>query len=85
MSSDGPTASSERPAPQGVDDRERELALSGTPDSKLRLKQQLEPRVYSGHASEAEIRLLISVCKDVSDRACVQQARAVLKEETPTP
>jgi len=70
------------PAPAGtkVEDRERELALQGTPDSKLALKQQLETRVYSGKASEAEIRLLISTCKDLGDRSCVQQARSVLAQ-----
>jgi pSer/pThr/pTyr-binding forkhead associated (FHA) protein len=69
-----------RAAPGAVDDHARQLALAGTPDSKLQLKQELEPRVYGGHASEAEVRLLISTCKDLSDRACVQQARGVLKQ-----
>lgn len=66
------------PAPKpGVDDRERQLALQGTQDSKVLLKQQLEPRVFGGRASDTEIRLLISTCKDLGDKACVQQARAV--------
>ncbi len=60
-----------------VDDRERQLALQGTQDSKVLLKQQLEPRVFGGRASDTEIRLLISTCKDLGDRLCVQQARAV--------
>jgi pSer/pThr/pTyr-binding forkhead associated (FHA) protein len=65
-------------APKGnVDDRERQLALQGTQDSKVLLKQQLEPRVFGGRASDTEIRLLISTCKDLGDRLCVQQARAV--------
>jgi pSer/pThr/pTyr-binding forkhead associated (FHA) protein len=72
--------SSSHPAPGSVDDRVRQLALAGTPDSKVQLRQELEPRVYSGHASEAEVRLLISTCKDLSDKACVQQARAALKQ-----
>jgi len=63
-----------------VDDRERQLALQGTPDAKLQLKQQLEQRVEVGRASDTEIRLLISTCKDLGDRACVQQARAALKQ-----
>jgi hypothetical protein len=74
-----------RPAPGNVDDRARQLALVGTPDSKLQLKQELEPRVYAGRASEAEVRLLISTCKDLSDKACVQQARAVLKQQASQP
>jgi ABC transport system ATP-binding/permease protein len=61
----------------GVDDRERQLALQGTQDAKVLLKQQLESRVFGGKASDTEIRLLISTCKDLGDRGCVQQARAV--------
>jgi pSer/pThr/pTyr-binding forkhead associated (FHA) protein len=63
-----------------VDDRERQLALQGTPDAKLQLKQQLEQRVGGGRANDTEIRLLISTCKDLGDRVCVQQARAALKQ-----
>jgi hypothetical protein len=68
--------------PASVDERERQLALQGTPDAKLALRQQLEPRVFGGRASDAEIRLLISTCKDLGDRGCVQQARAVLAQRT---
>jgi pSer/pThr/pTyr-binding forkhead associated (FHA) protein len=67
----------------GVEDRERQLALQGTPDSKVALKQQLEPRVYSGKASDAEVRLLISTCKDLGDKICVQQARTALAQRKP--
>jgi pSer/pThr/pTyr-binding forkhead associated (FHA) protein len=69
----------------GVDDREQKLALQGTPDAKIQLKQQLEPRVFSGHASDAEVRLLISTCKDLGDKSCVQQARAVLVKSPGSP
>jgi pSer/pThr/pTyr-binding forkhead associated (FHA) protein len=55
-----------------VDDRERALEL----------KAQLESRVYAGRASDAEIRLLISTCKELGDRTCMQQARAVLAQKT---
>ncbi len=72
-------AAAEAAPPPNVEERERQLALQGTPDAKLALKQQLEPRVYSGKASEDEVRLLISTCKDLGDRTCVQQARAALK------
>jgi pSer/pThr/pTyr-binding forkhead associated (FHA) protein len=65
----------------GVDDRERQLALQGTQDSKVLLKQQLEPRVFGGKASDTEIRLLISTCKDLGDKTCVQQARAVWSQK----
>jgi hypothetical protein len=72
-----PVTTPPRPSASGVDDRERQLALQGTQDSKMLLKQQLEQRVYAGKASDTEIRLLISTCKDLGDKPCVQQARAV--------
>jgi ABC transport system ATP-binding/permease protein len=69
-------------APVNAEERERQLALQGTPDARWTLKQQLETRVYTGKASEAEIRLLISTCKDLGDKSCVQQARAVLTQRS---
>jgi pSer/pThr/pTyr-binding forkhead associated (FHA) protein len=66
-----------------VEDHERQLALQGTSDSKVALKQQLEARVYGGKASDAEVRLLISTCKDLGDKNCVQQARMVLAQRKP--
>jgi pSer/pThr/pTyr-binding forkhead associated (FHA) protein len=72
-----------KPAATSVDDRERQLALQGTQDAKMLLKQQLEQRVYGGKASDTEIRLLISTCKDLGDRSCVQQARAVQAQRSP--
>jgi len=75
----GSTGSAQPPGVAiGVDEHEQKLALQGTQDAKIQLKQQLEPRVFSGHASDAEVRLLISTCKDLGDKSCVQQARAVL-------
>jgi pSer/pThr/pTyr-binding forkhead associated (FHA) protein len=78
------TGASPSPAvtPASVEEKERQLALQGTPDAKLALKQQLETRVYGGRASDAEIRLLISTCKDLGDRSCVQQARAVQSQKS---
>jgi pSer/pThr/pTyr-binding forkhead associated (FHA) protein len=63
-----------------VDDRERQLALQGTPDAKMLLKQQLEQRVYNGRATDTEIKLLISTCKDLGDKLCVQQARSIQQQ-----
>jgi pSer/pThr/pTyr-binding forkhead associated (FHA) protein len=66
------------PRPGGaVDDRERLLALSGDQASKMALKQQLEQKVYSNRASDQEINLLISTCKDLGDKLCVGQARQI--------
>ncbi len=74
-------AASPKPSAVSVDDRERALALQGTPDSKVLLKHQLEQRVNNGKASDSEIRLLIGTCKDLGDRACVQAARAALAQK----
>ena len=70
-----------KPSGASVDERERALALQGTPDSKVLLKRQLEQRVYNGKASDTEIRLLIGTCKDLGDRVCVQAARAALAQK----
>jgi pSer/pThr/pTyr-binding forkhead associated (FHA) protein len=75
--------STPRPSTATVDERERQLALAGTQDAKMLLKQQLEQRVSSGKASDTELRLLISTCKDLGDKLCVQQARAVQAQRGP--
>ena len=71
------------PKPSGgatsVDDRERMLAL-GNNDAKNALKNQLEQKVYSGRASDMEINLLISTCKDLGDKLCVAQARQIKQQ-----
>ncbi|HEY5241312.1 MAG TPA: hypothetical protein VIJ22_07600, partial [Polyangiaceae bacterium] len=72
-----PTATAPRPTGGSVDDKERILALQGTQDAKMQLKQQLEQKVYSGRASDTEINLLISTCKDLGDKLCVGQARQI--------
>jgi pSer/pThr/pTyr-binding forkhead associated (FHA) protein len=73
-------AAAPRPNGASVDDRERQLALQGTPDAKMLLKQQLEQRVYNGRATDTEIKLLISTCKDLGDKLCVQQARSIQQQ-----
>lgn len=77
------SANSASPTPPvNAEERERQLALQGTPDARWSLKQQLEARVHDGKASDAEIRLLISTCKDLGDKGCVQQARAALTQRS---
>ncbi|MCL2449013.1 MAG: FHA domain-containing protein [Polyangiaceae bacterium] len=66
--------------PSNVEDKERQLALQGTLDSKLALKQQLESRVYAGRASDTEIHLLISTCRELRDQSCIDQARTFLRK-----
>lgn len=46
-------------------------------DVKMLLKQQLEQRVYSGRATDTEIHLLISTCKDLGDKLCVAKAQQI--------
>jgi pSer/pThr/pTyr-binding forkhead associated (FHA) protein len=75
-----PVSATTRPNGASVDDRERQLALQGTPDAKMLLKQQLEQRVYNGRATDTEIKLLISTCKDLGDKLCVQQARSIQQQ-----
>jgi pSer/pThr/pTyr-binding forkhead associated (FHA) protein len=78
-----PATTSPRSPVVSVDERERQLALQGTQDSKLLLRQQLEQRVNSGKATDTEIRLLISTCKDLGDKPCVQEARAIQAQRGP--
>jgi pSer/pThr/pTyr-binding forkhead associated (FHA) protein len=68
-----------------VDDKERSLALQATTDSKTVLKQQLEQKVYSGRASDTEINLLISICKELGDKLCVGQARQIKNQKQQPP
>jgi len=72
-----PVTPTSRSGGSSVDDRERQLALAGTQDAKMMLKQQLEQRVYTNKASDTEINLLISTCKDLGDKLCVQKAREI--------
>ena len=72
-----PATAATKPVATGgtSEDRERLLALQGGNDAKTALKAQLEQKVYSGRASDNEIRLLISTCKELGDKLCVAQAR----------
>jgi hypothetical protein len=64
-----------------ADDRERQAALQATTtDAKLANKQALEQKVYSGRASDTEIRLLIATCKELGDKLCVTQARSIQQQ-----
>ena len=74
--STAPTVTTPKPTVTGSsEDRERLLALQGGTDAKSALKSQLEQKVYSGRASDTEINLLISTCKELGDKVCVANAR----------
>jgi hypothetical protein len=49
-------------------------------DAKVALKLQLEKKVESGRASDMELNLLISTCKDLEDRPCVKRARELKQQ-----
>ena len=67
--------------PGNADDRERQQALqASTPDAKAAFKSQLEQKVYSGRASDTEIRMLIATCKELGDKMCVAQARQIQQQ-----
>lgn len=76
-SSPSTTSTGASPGTNVSDERERQLALQGTDDSRRLLKSQLEQRVFNGKASDNEVDLLISTCKDMADKLCVQRARAI--------
>jgi pSer/pThr/pTyr-binding forkhead associated (FHA) protein len=57
-------------------DREGQLALT----QRNIAKKQLEGKVYSGRASENEVRLLKALCKELGDHACVEQCRQMLNK-----
>jgi pSer/pThr/pTyr-binding forkhead associated (FHA) protein len=72
------SSSNAHPAPASAEEGERQVQ-SG-PDPKVLLKQQLERKVQGGKGSDQDIRLLIATCKELGDRMCVQQARAVQQQ-----
>jgi len=45
------------------------------------MRKALEPRVWSGKASEADIKLLIAICRHQRDSACKDRAVAMLKQK----
>ncbi|MBK8251946.1 MAG: FHA domain-containing protein [Polyangiaceae bacterium] len=45
------------------------------------IRKGLEPKVWSGRATEAEIRMLKAICSHMGDRACRDRAAAMLKQK----
>ncbi len=52
-----------------------DLATSSNPADWQKARNILEPRVFAGHASSAEVRLLKSICKQQGDRTCVEACK----------
>ena len=45
------------------------------------MRKQLEPKVWGGHASIAEIKMLIAICGHMGDSGCRTRARELLKKK----
>ncbi|MDC0744425.1 serine/threonine protein kinase [Polyangium mundeleinium] len=59
-----------------------------TPNSRMftnydesAMRRQLEPKVWSGRATEREIKLLIAICRHQRDQGCRTRATAALKQQ----
>lgn len=51
---------------------------SASPDrqaTRMALKQSLEQKANAGQASSADLRLLLVICKELRDDACVERVR----------
>ncbi|MDI1483435.1 serine/threonine protein kinase [Polyangium sp. y55x31] len=55
-----------------------------TNEDESAMRKQLEPKVWSGRATEQEIRLLIAICKHQRDQGCRDRAVAMLKQKQGT-
>ncbi|HKQ68869.1 MAG TPA: FHA domain-containing protein [Polyangiaceae bacterium] len=66
-------------ASQGTDSsgKATDLAMQGR-EGEARARAQLEPRVWGGHATPDEIRMLRAICKHMGDRVCSDRASALL-------
>ncbi len=65
------------PAPEGSPGKASDLALQGR-EGEARARAQLEPRVWGGHATTEEIKMLRAICKHMGDRACADRASVML-------
>jgi len=55
-------------------------ALDGN-DGPAKARKMLEPKVWSGRASPEEIKMLIAICRQMHDAACVSRARLLLQDK----
>jgi hypothetical protein len=65
--------------PSGVDPMK--TALDGN-DGPAKARKMLEPKVWSGRASPEEIKMLIAICRQMHDSACVSRARQLLQDSS---
>ncbi|MDI3290382.1 serine/threonine protein kinase [Polyangium sp. 15x6] len=55
-----------------------------TNDEESVMRRQLEPKVWSGRATEQDIKLLIAICRHQRDQGCRDRAIAMLKQKQGT-
>ncbi|MEZ4295379.1 MAG: FHA domain-containing protein [Polyangiaceae bacterium] len=77
-SSSDTTTSSKTTKPTGAATTTATAAPTGAVDEAA-IRRALEPKVWAGKASEAEIRMLKAICSHMGDRACRDRAAAALK------
>jgi pSer/pThr/pTyr-binding forkhead associated (FHA) protein len=54
-----------------------DLALSENPADKQKARDMLETKVYNKHGSQAEIRLLLSLCREQGDKTCIEVCKGM--------
>jgi hypothetical protein len=79
-SGNGGGSKATEPAADPASGRTTDLALQGR-DGEAKARAALEPRVFGGHASADEIRMLKAICKHQGDRACSDRAAALLANQ----
>jgi hypothetical protein len=78
--SDGPadaSAVSTSPHPADAEPSIESLYLSPNPRDQARARAILESRVFGGHRSSDDVRLLKAICKSQRDMACLQSLRGL--------
>jgi len=51
-----------------------------TNENEAAMRKQLEPKVWSGRATEQEMKLLLAICRHQRDQGCKDRAAAALKQ-----
>lgn len=75
-STTGTTAPSTLPSVKPIDGTSKAPGIS----EEAAMRKSLEPKVFSGKATEQEVRLLKAICSHMEDRNCRDKASAILKK-----
>ena len=80
---DPPTVASKDKTDKAVPDKDKPATTSTgdvlQADAETKARKQLEGRVWSGKATNDEIKMLRAICKHQNDRACADRAGQLLK------